>query len=179
MGGLPLPGAGGAGSCLLTAAGLHTPSILLEGTGKVVHANSPITSDELPSGTEQAFGRQERPPCLGLCKVWSRERTKLARFRNPRAGRSRKDWEMGRKKRGFNQSVCHWWGWGGACIPLISRLTDLCEERRLLLEIINGLERGAGLPRHEAINGEEGAWLQPLPGLGCNKRSVHIRCWCR
>lgn len=123
--------------------------------------------DKLLSGTAKAFGRQERHPCLGL--VCKGERKKLAHFRNPRAGEGRKSQETGRKERGFDQSVCRWWGWGCSCVPLIYQLTDLWEERRLLLEIINGLERGAGLPRHEAIKGEKGAWLQRLSGPGCNE----------
>lgn len=64
----------------------------------------------------------------------------------------------------INRSV---WGggWGRiTCIPLIYQLTELREGRRLLLEIINGLARGAGLPRHEAIRGERGAWPRRLCG---------------
>lgn len=77
--------------------------------------------------------------------------------------------EMGRKEGGFDQFLCRWWGWAGSCVPLIYQLTDLREEKRLLLEIINGLGRGAGLPRHEAINGEKGARLPRLSGPGRNE----------
>lgn len=66
-------------------------------------------------------------------------------------------------------NLVSWWGWAGSCVPLIYQLTDLREEKRLLREIINGLGRGAGLPRHEAINGEKGARLPRLSGPGRNE----------
>lgn len=87
----------------------------------------------------------------------------------PEQARAERAGRRGGKRVDLINLWCCWWGWGSSCVPLIYQLTHLWEERRLLLEIINGLERGAGLPRHEAIKSEKGVWLQRLSGPACNE----------